>query len=297
MINKLLDPVALGASVAVLVAGIVLVTHWDPISAGHPSYLVFYFGVIVTGAVTLVAILRRDTSRRRLSSVLGAGGLLVLGLAAWWLAPFPADTIALEALSNPDGIEVRESPTSIQLEPSGERSGTALTFYPGARVDARAYARILTPIALAGHEVIIVKPPLGIAFLVFGVTRPEEATRWALAGHSLGGVAASAAVDPESDGLLLWASYPASNLSGAADLMASSIYGTADTFTTPDDIASSEPNLPSSTAFVPIPGGIHSFFGDYGSQPGDGVPTISRDEAQDLIVAASLELVESLGGE
>jgi hypothetical protein len=37
-----------------------------------------------------------------------------------------------------------------------------------------------------------------------------------------------------------------------------------------------------------IDGGIHAFFGDYGSQPGDGEPGTSREDAQAQIIAATL---------
>ena len=43
-------------------------------------------------------------------------------------------------------------------------------------------------------------------------------------------------------------------------------------------------------------GGVHAFFGDYGPQDGDGKPTISHDQAQAEIAAASVEFVNGLGG-
>jgi len=49
--------------------------------------------------------------------------------------------------------------------------------------------------------------------------------------------------------------------------------------------------LPPDTRYVVIDGGIHSFFGDYGLQSGDGTPSITRDEAQAQIHAASLDLL------
>ena len=43
-----------------------------------------------------------------------------------------------------------------------------------------------------------------------------------------------------------------------------------------------------------VEGAVHSFFGDYGEQPGDGTPTISRDDAQRQIVAATVTLLERI---
>ncbi|HSO05461.1 MAG TPA: alpha/beta hydrolase, partial [Candidatus Limnocylindrales bacterium] len=53
-------------------------------------------------------------------------------------------------------------------------------------------------------------------------------------------------------------------------------------------------NLPESAGFVPIEGGIHAFFGDYGAQPGDGDPTISHDEARTQIGNASVDFVSQV---
>lgn len=295
MNRHLLEPPALAGLLATSVAGVVLIWRWDPITAGHPSYPIFYGVAIALGVSAVIVVLRHNGARRAVLSWMAAIGLVTIGLAAWWLAPFPADQAALDVLVAPQGFRIAESASSITFEPADGDSGVSLTFYPGARVDARAYARILAPIAQAGYEVTIVKPPLGIAILVFGIDRPADTYAWLLGGHSLGGVAASSRAREGGDGLLLWASFPASDVSDRSHLEVASIYGTADTFTTPEDIADSRPNLPADTEFVSVEGGIHSFFGDYGLQPGDGEPSISREDAQEAIVEASLGLMISVG--
>ena len=60
---------------------------------------------------------------------------------------------------------------------------------------------------------------------------------------------------------------------------------------TPAKIDAAKSKLPPDTRYVVIDGGIHSFFGDYGLQSGDGTPSITRDEAQAQIRAASLDLL------
>jgi hypothetical protein len=45
---------------------------------------------------------------------------------------------------------------------------------------------------------------------------------------------------------------------------------------------------------VVLAGGIHAFFGDYGEQPGDGNPTITRADAQEQIRKATIALLASL---
>ena len=57
-------------------------------------------------------------------------------------------------------------------------------------------------------------------------------------------------------------------------------------------IAASNPDLPPSARFVTVEGAVHADFGDCGTQQGDGVPTISRAEAQKQIESASLDLMD-----
>jgi hypothetical protein len=93
--------------------------------------------------------------------------------------------------------------------------------------------------------------------------------------------------------LVLFASYPADNVV-RTDLKAVSISGTADGLTTPDDIDASKGKLPPDTSYVVIDGAVHSSFGDYGDQSGDGTATIDRSAAQREISKATLMLLASL---
>jgi hypothetical protein len=64
--------------------------------------------------------------------------------------------------------------------------------------------------------------------------------------------------------------------------------------TTPDDIEASKGKLPPETSYVVINGAVHSSFGDYGDQPGDGIATIDRSAAQSEITKATLALLAAL---
>jgi dienelactone hydrolase len=145
--------------------------------------------------------------------------------------------------------------------------------------------------------VVVVKPPLGVALLASAAPALDahpEVTSWAVGGHSLGGVAAGSAVgDPRIRGVFFWASYPANDLSDAA-VSAVSIFGEHDGLTTPADVEDSRALLPLSTVFVEVPGAVHAFFGDYGPQAGDGVPTTDRATAQRQIVDATVRFVAGL---
>jgi pimeloyl-ACP methyl ester carboxylesterase len=156
------------------------------------------------------------------------------------------------------------------------------------------------PVAEDGYLVVILKEPFDLAIVQPGqsagpIDDHPEVAPWVVGGHSLGGVTASAfaADNPVTvSGLLLWASYPARDISGATGLQVTSISGTNDQLATPADIQASRSSLPPDTDFVEIAGGIHGYFADYGEQSGDGTPGTDRDTASAEIVAASLALLD-----
>jgi len=238
-------------------------------------------------------------------SVVAALLAVVWLVALWWLRPFAAVEPALSALESTSTVVVTETATAILMQPGLDPLDTGIVFQPGARVDARAYAAVLRPLADAGYTVVVPKQPLGIAFLATNAfegardAHPEIA-RWVVGGHSLGGTVASMdAAEHDGDGgapvtgLMLYASYPASDLSGLSSAVLS-VSGTLDGLATPADIEASRADLPPGAEFAAIEGAVHSFFGDYGPQPGDGVPTITHDDARSQIGQVSLEYLRSL---
>jgi pimeloyl-ACP methyl ester carboxylesterase len=196
-----------------------------------------------------------------------------------------------------------ENESWLTLVPDGGPAETGFIFYPGARVDYRAYAPVAQDLADQGYLVVIVHMPLNLA-----VMNPDAATdvisaypdikHWAIGGHSLGGAMAANFVYTHPgavDGLVLWASYPAaSNDLSNSDVRVVSISGTLDGLSTPEKIAASIPLLPADTVWVPIEGGDHAQFGWYGDQSGDNPATISREEQQAQIVQATVELLAGL---
>jgi hypothetical protein len=299
------------AVVGLVVVGWALATAWPAVLHGHPAYLVLLV-LTVLGCLGTLWLHRRarpaPTGWRLVGSV--ALGLASIGwlAAVVWFRPFSAEEPALTAMSSDASVQVSESTSRIVLEPTGSVSPLAVLYQPGAKVEARAYAAVLRPLAEAGHRVVIVKQPLGIAFLAtgaFAAARADypEATGWVLGGHSLGGTVASMLADAHdadvtapARGLLLHASYPGSDISQTLDADVLSVSGTNDGLATPADIEESVANLPSTASFEAIDGAIHSFFGDYGPQPGDGEPTISHDEARTQISNASVGFVTALAG-
>lgn len=301
----------IGALVAVAALAVVTwacLTSWGGVVHGHPAYAVWLGATVAVAALALWRTLTPRRRRKTLGARAGRIALIVLaviwvGLTAW-LRPYSAVEPALAAMSSDATVDIVETPTEIVMTPR-DGSSTGLLFQPGALVDPRAYAAVLRPVAEAGHPVVIVKQPLGIAFLaagaIDGAARANpEVEGWVVGGHSLGGTvaamtAAGAAADDAVAGLLLFASYPAGDISSAT-IAVESISGTRDGLSTPAKIDASRADLPEDTLFTVIDGASYAQFGDYGAQVGDGTPTISHDDARRQISDASVAFLDSLDG-
>jgi hypothetical protein len=191
----------------------------------------------------------------------------------------------------------------ITFTPTDVEPVVGFIFYPGAKVNEQAYAPVLQAIAAEGFLVVDVPMPGDLAF--FGKNKAEkiiaalpEINTWVIGGHSLGGVIAAeyAAAHPDQiSGLALWASYPPDDLSLVdGDQAVISISGTRDGLSPPSRIIASAPLLPGDTLWVPIEGGNHAQFGDYGPQPGDLPAAISAAEQQEIIVQVMVEFLSIL---
>ena len=247
---------------------------------------------------------RLSTPVRFLIAVTIFIALVVGGGYAYWssaiAAPEPA---ALAALRSDDRVILTEA-SWIDFAPTSRVPDTGLVVYPGGLVDARAYAPVARAIAAEGYLVAVVPVPLNFAILAPDgaaevISAHPEVRYWAVGGHSLGGVAAVdfAGRHPETvSGLALWASYPAAStdLSGSG-LSALSVSAENDRLTTAEKVASTRGLLPPDTRYVVVAGGNHARFGRYGPQRGDGVASIDAAEQQARVVAATVDLLRSLG--
>ncbi|UUL76756.1 alpha/beta hydrolase [Pseudarthrobacter sp. Fe7] len=276
---------------------------------GHPLLPGILLAAAAAGVAWAVLLwLRRDAPRprSRVRAVAAwTGRLVVLALAAGlaWLNPFTYQPGATAEAGPASDFTVTETDTALTMSPEGSPTTKGLVFYPGARVDARAYQDILAPVVGTGYRVVILKEPLGLSLLDGNQARGAignnpDITTWAVGGHSLGGVSASSFALNNTDvsGLVLYGSYPVDSLRGRAGLPVLSVSGTADGLSTPAKIAASRDLLPVDTEFIAVQGGVHAFFGDYGTQPGDGEPGISRTAAQQQTAAATVSFLGQLPG-
>jgi pimeloyl-ACP methyl ester carboxylesterase len=245
---------------------------------------------------------RIPVKTRILLAVASLAILLVVGFVIWGSTPPQPMLEALIALQSTSQSTVTAG-NWLTFQPAGQQASTGFIIYPGGRVDYRSYAPAAHAIADQGYLVIIVHMPLNLAVFnlnaAAGVMAAHpEIKHWAIGGHSLGGSMAAAFVYAHpvaSDGLVLWASYPAaSNNLSRFNVRMLSISGTLDGLSTPQKIAASHALLPADTVWVAIQGGDHAQFGWYGPQSGDNPATIGREEQQKQIIQATITFLDSL---
>ena len=239
---------------------------------------------------------------RVLAIILGLLVILMAGFVIWGSTPAKPMPEALMALQPDTQVTITEGDWLI-FQPADRQPETGFIFYPGGRVDARAYAPSARQIAAQGYLVVIVPMPLNLAVLDPGaaadvITAYPEVQHWAVGGHSLGGAMAAnfARHNPDKiQGLVLWAAYPASSDDlSVSSLRVISIYATLDGLSTGEKIAASRTLLPQTTIWTSIEGGNHAQFGWYGEQAGDNAATISRSEQQAQVIQATTQFLSSL---
>ncbi|MDY0234782.1 MAG: alpha/beta hydrolase [Gudongella sp.] len=167
---------------------------------------------------------------------------------------------------------------------------SAMIFYPGGKVEAIAYAPLLSKLSSTGITTILVKMPFNLA--VFNINAADnvlsklpEIKNWYIAGHSLGGAMASSYIEKNEDkfqGLILLGAYPVNESS----IPTLAIYGTY-------DLGLDKSKLESVENKFEIIGGNHAYYGNYGEQEGDGVATITREEQQAKAVELIIEFMNN----
>lgn len=198
--------------------------------------------------------------------------------------------------------------------PKDKNYRAIIVFYPGAKVEYTAYSSLMYELASRGFVCLLTRMPENIALLSVNaidtmvpwtVKRQEQAVNldWYMAGHSLGGVAATKYIQEfysdkdETDsgtgdgenienivresvnfkGLILCGSYPSYDISDKP-IRLLSIYGSEDKVLNKEAYEENRVNWPEDSTEMVIEGGNHSFFGNYGIQEGDGEPAISNRE-------------------
>ena len=217
--------------------------------------------------------------------------LLACAFFAYVRFRYPADRSVLSALTSDGTVRVSRTDYGWFFDgPSGEET---LVFYPGAKVEAAAYAPMLRLLAERGVDVCLVRMPFELAFFDIGaaenVLKTVESGRRYVGGHSLGGAMAAswaAKHGEEIDGVILFAAYPTKPLGGS--LVEITLYGSEDGVINRDKLEAGRAFAPERFEECVIEGGSHAGFGNYGPQKGDGTTRIGEEEQQEQAVDAIL---------
>lgn len=233
--------------------------------------------------------------------------LLVAGVGIWaWSRNLHASaaTEALAALTSDADVAVAQG-DDLEFRPIRKRPTMGVILYPGASCDIRGYAPVLRRLAAAGYLVIVAAMP--IEFALFGPNRALDITsshpavrRWVLIGHSMGGAMAGAFVAHHPDsmaGLILWDAYPASSLADYRHPVWL-LHRARPDGSPPARFVAKRATFPSDSRWVPIPGGIHMYFGSFdgGGYKEEWAAQITRDSQHDQEVAATLAALKAMGG-
>lgn len=218
-------------------------------------------------------------------------------------APRPEALAALEA---DDSIRV-ELDDWLIMRPESTEPIMGVILYPGANCDIRGYAPVLRRIAAEGYLVVTVSMPFD--FAIFSPDRADDVRaafpnieRWIILGHSMGGAMAGRyAFLNQNDlaGLILWDSYPPEGNSLAdSDLPVWHIHRAKPDGTPAQKFTDNKYLFPESSVWIPIPGGIHMYFGSFdgGGYVEEWEPEISREEHQEIAVRGTLDALRAMTG-
>ena len=258
---------------------------WKNIT-GFPCIILFAAGCVGMAAMIILAA-AADPGNSRANwteqAVNSAAQLcFLLGIIIIWYSSdsYPASAEAAEYLSGNSVTSVIETDTGLFFD--GPGSSSALIFYPGGKVDCKAYAPLMMKIAENGTDCFLCEMPYDLA--VFGINAAAKIMqsysydKWYVSGHSLGGAMASSFAGGRDDisGLVLLGAYPVSQPPCTAIM----IYGSSDGVLNRAKLA--EGLSFENTSGLEIPGGNHAGFGCYGSQKGDGEAGITPEEQWDI---------------
>lgn len=223
----------------------------------------------------------------------------------WALDPYRAEPEPLARAERDPAVVVERGSDGVLITPAENPSGTGVVFYPGARVEADAYAAAWAPV-VARTGVTVVVPDLRLNLAVLDSARGEsavgaapEVSEWYLGGHSMGGAFAAQHLGSgdggvEWAGLVLWASYAteSAGLADRDDLAVLSVAGGRDGVLPPSEVSERRPHLPGDADVNVVEGMNHAQFGAYGAQSGDAEPELTDAEAHEALAEVTAAFLQ-----
>jgi pimeloyl-ACP methyl ester carboxylesterase len=253
--------------------------------------------------------MQKRTLWQRIRTIWITTGLtLTVVFVVWCLIAYQASGDAKAATVSDGRVTVTRSDGVWRFAPAAIDSTAQrrLIFYPGAMVDARAYAPYLRSLADSGFTSYLVELPKRGAFggaddprvldRTLSVIRENSGTHeWVLAGHSKGAVVTASMAARKLDGVvgivLIGTTHPRDVDLSASTLQITKVVGTRDGVASMQRSEENKHLLPATTRWVVVEGGNHSQFGWYGFQPGDKFSSISREDQQRQTTQALLGAV------
>lgn len=237
---------------------------------------------------------------KKLLAIAGIVLVLLAAVCGLYLSDYyRADSQAVEAFTNSAGVSFHTLADGT-IAVGDESAQTGLIFYPGGKVDSYAYLPLMEEISQGDVFCVLLKMPFRLAVLDANAadrvySQFPRVERWYLGGHSLGGAMAASYASKHTDrleGLLLLGAYSTANLRETG-LSVAAVYGSEDGVMNREKYASCKENLPAGFTETIISGGCHAYFGMYGPQKGDGVPSISNTQQIRQTAQAALDLMRN----
>jgi predicted alpha/beta hydrolase family esterase len=245
---------------------------------------------------------------RRIRRILGILVVAAVGFGVGWAWPIlvrPPLVVGQDAISSAATTKVQVSIENaggrvlVARPPSGVAEvKTLVIIYPGGLVRPQAYEWLARREAALGRVAVIPEFSFDLAVLDSGradalIAKYGAGGKVVLIGHSLGGAMAAQYLSDKAKqgqypvaGLVLMAAYPPDGIDlTGAKFAALSLRAENDTVATKAKVEDGTKQLPKGSKLEIVDGAVHAFFGRYGPQSGDGVPTVTRDAAQAQIGA------------
>jgi len=180
-----------------------------------------------------------------------------------------------------------------------ENATVGFIFYPGGKVEYTAYQPLMAACAQQGIMCVLLEMPFNLAVLDINAAdgireQYPEIENWYIGGHSLGGSMAASYLSKnlgDYEGLILLGSYSTADLSDT-EIDVLSVFGSEDKVMNREKYDKNKSNLPDDLTEIVIDGGCHAYFGMYGTQDGDGIPTISNEQQILLTASAIADMVK-----
>lgn len=210
--------------------------------------------------------------------------LAIGGCAIYVSDYYSADADAIEAFVADDDVVKTELSDGVMAYGNSD-STTGLIFYPGGKVEYTAYEPLMCSLASKGIFCILIRMPFNLAVLDVNAAdgireQYPQIEDWYIGGHSLGGSMAAAYLADNAEefkGLILLGAYSTADLT-ETELDVLSLFGSEDKIMNREKYAEYKTNLPADMTEIEMEGACHAYFGMYGNQEGDGVPTITPEK-------------------